>query len=81
MTDCRFCKDYKWWRKRSRKDNEKHNKDPDRTFNLRSYFEVTIVERTFRYGGNRKYVNRAGTMMRGRYPINYCPVCGRELKR
>lgn len=81
MTNCSFCSDYKWMRKRSRKDNEKHNKNPDRTFNLRSKFEVTIVENTYRYGGNHKYIKSAGRSTSGRYPIRYCPMCGRELKR
>lgn len=80
MTDCRFCDDYKLIRERSRNFNKIHNKDPDRTFNLRSRIEIAIVERTWRYGGNGNYINRAGTYSCGSYPVNYCPVCGRKVK-
>lgn len=81
MTDCKFCTDYEWSRDHAKKSNQEHNNDPDRTFNLRTIFKVAIVERTWRYGGNGNYINRAGTHTHGSYPINYCPMCGRELKR
>ena len=81
MTDCKFCADYEWKKSYKKKSNQEHNKDPDRHFNLRTNFEVAIVERTWRYGGDGHYVKRAGTSVSGSYPINYCPVCGRELQR
>lgn len=82
MTDCKFCADYELRKVRSKSYNQEHNKDPDRHFNLRTNFEVAIVERTWRYGGDGHfYFKRAGTSVSGRYPVNYCPVCGRELKR
>ena len=81
MGNCEFCSDYEWHRNYEKLKNREHNKDPKRTFNLRTTFGVSIVERTWRYGGNGNYINRAGTYSHGSYPINYCPVCGRELKR
>jgi hypothetical protein len=80
MQRCKFCDDYRYIKKMEKKSIDRSNADPDCEVEIRRYYRVAIVS-----GVKRRIKNessrwsRGGTSVHGRYPIRFCPMCGRKL--
>ena len=81
MSECVFCEsldESKWI------DERLARNDPDPECELEQRYSVAIVKRTFLKGseGCRGTMTDYGYRRRADgYPLNFCPECGRDLKR
>lgn len=64
--NCQFCEDYEW--------SKKHR--PKTGGELYTKYYVCLYERTLRKG-----CGLASTYTHKRRPLNFCPECGRQLKK
>lgn len=64
--NCQFCEDYEW--------SKKHRPKTGRELYTKYY--VCLYERTLRKG-----CGLASTYTHERRPLNFCPECGRQLKK
>lgn len=64
--NCQFCEDYEW--------SKKHRPKTGRELYTKYY--VYLYERTLRKG-----CGLASTYTHKRRPLNFCPECGRQLKK
>ena len=64
--NCQFCEDYEW--------SKKHRPKTGRELYTKYY--VCLYERTLRKG-----CGLASTYTHKRRPLNFCPECGRQLKK
>lgn len=64
--NCQFCEDYEW--------SKKHRPKTGRELYTKYY--VCLYERTLRKG-----CGLASTHTHKRRPLNFCPECGRQLKK
>lgn len=64
--NCKFCEDYEWSKKHRPKTGRK----------LYTKYYVCLYERTLRKG-----CGLASTYTHKRRPLNFCPECGRQLKK
>ena len=64
--NCKFCEDYEW--------SKKHRPKTGRELYTKYY--VCLYERTLRKG-----CGLASTYTHKRRPLNFCPECGRQLKK
>lgn len=79
MNECRFCRDLADIKTLNRKSSRKVNMDPGLGFRIRHICTVRIRVDTYRSGAACR--NHAGTYTFGRYPVHYCPVCGKRIAR
>ncbi len=77
--ECKFCELYKYMKKSHAASNKEHNKDPERTFNLKSRYTAAMQIHTYRTG--KAIVNYAGRSTYGNFPLRFCPVCGKKLTK
>lgn len=75
---CKFCEDYAFAQAYGEK-AEKSVKDHGCDFVLKTFVKVSLVEESYRYGDGWK--NRAGLWTFRQRPLNYCPTCGKKLKK
>jgi len=64
--NCQFCEDYEW--------SKKHRPKTGRELYTKYY--VCLYERTLRKG-----CGLTSTYTHKRRPLNFCPECGRQLKK
>lgn len=64
--NCHFCEDYEW--------SKKHRPKTGRELYTKYY--ACLYERTLRKG-----CGLASTYTHKRRPLNFCPECGRQLKK
>ena len=74
MTDCKFCADYQWHKDQNTAIETHYETSPLFDYRIRHTIEAAMVIDTWKQDHLCQVKTRA-------YPINYCPVCGRELKR
>ena len=79
MSECQFCRDFKTIREDNRKSSARINADPDIKFRVRRIMTLRIRIDTYRSGSG--FHGHAGTLTVGRYPVHYCPVCGKRIAR
>lgn len=66
VMNCQFCEDYEW--------SKKHRPKTGRELYTKYY--VCLYERTLRKG-----CGLTSTYTHKRRPLNFCPECGRQLKK
>lgn len=75
MSICKFCEDYEF-KKVLNKELNQQEKDPERR--MKTEFTAALVEKCWT---KRTPKGGAGKYTRGGYKLNYCPECGKELKK
>lgn len=63
---CEFCERLKWWKEHEPKD------DPD----LYTTYQVSLIIKKY-----RKHMGVRGVIPHQAGPLNFCPECGRILKK
>lgn len=63
---CKFCERLKWWKEHEPKD------DPD----LYTTYQVSLITKN-----HRKHMGVRGVITYRAGPLNFCPECGRILKK
>ena len=63
---CKFCERLKWWKEHEPKD------DPD----LYTTYQVSLITKK-----HRKHMGVRGVITHRAGPLNFCPECGRILKK
>lgn len=80
MQRCKFCDDYRYIKKIEQKSIDRDNADPDCKVETRRYYRVAIISDWKRRTKNESSRwSRSAMSTHGRYPIRFCPMCGRKL--
>lgn len=81
MTDCKFCSDYNWHKDQNTAIETQYETSPLFDYRIRHTIEVTMVIDTWKLRNRKAKKDHLCQVKTRMYPINYCPVCGKELKK